>query len=58
MKDLSEQSFPTAIEIFQDQSNWLLAFTQESYIKKVLERFNMHNFSFGIISIFKGKKIQ
>ena len=44
------------IEIFQDQSRGLLGLFQKTYIERVLERFNMMNYSASVAPIQKENK--
>ena len=43
MKDMGEEHFVLRIEIVRDRSKKLLGLSQETYIKKNLERFRMEN---------------
>lgn len=43
MKDMGEASFVFGVKIVRDRSKRLLGLSQETYIKKVLERFKMQN---------------
>ena len=43
MKDMGEVHFVLRIEIVRDCSKKLLGLSQETYIKKILERFHMEN---------------
>ena len=43
MKDMGEAPYILGIKISRDRSSRLLSLSQESYINKVLERFNMKN---------------
>ena len=43
IKDMNEAHFVLGIEIFKDRSKKLLGLSQETYIKKILERFCMEN---------------
>ena len=43
MKDMGEAHFVLGIEIVRGRSKKLLALSQETYIKKILERFLMKN---------------
>ena len=45
MKDMVETSYVIGIKIFHDRSQGLLGLSQKDYIKRVLERYNMHNCS-------------
>ena len=41
MKDMGEAAYILGVKIFKDRSRKLLALSQEPYIKKIIERFNM-----------------
>ena len=41
MKDMGEASFVLGVKILRDHSRKLLGLSQETYIRKVLERFHM-----------------
>ncbi|KAH9686018.1 hypothetical protein KPL70_014192 [Citrus sinensis] len=41
MKDMGEKTYILGVKIFRDRSRKLLELSQEPYIKKILERFNM-----------------
>ncbi len=56
MKDMGEASFVIGIEIFRNRSQELLGLSQKAYINRILERFNMHKCSAGIIPIQKRDK--
>ena len=43
MKDMGEASYVLGVKITRDRSKRLLALSQETYVRKVLERFNMTN---------------
>ena len=43
MKDMGETHFVLEIEIVKDRSKKLLGLSQETYIKKIIERFRMEN---------------
>ena len=43
MKDLSETAYIFEVKILQDRLKKLLALSQEPYINKILEMFNMQN---------------
>ena len=43
MKDLGEVSYVLGIQLIRDRKNKLIAFSQASYIDKILVRFSMHN---------------
>ncbi|RDX99779.1 hypothetical protein CR513_17123, partial [Mucuna pruriens] len=56
MKDLGEASFALGIQILIDRSEGILRLSQEKYINKVLERFDMKDSKLGDTSIAKGEK--
>ncbi|KAK2973132.1 hypothetical protein RJ640_012196, partial [Escallonia rubra] len=43
MKDMGEANYVLGVKIVRDRSKRLLGLSQETYIKKVIERFRMHN---------------
>uniref|UniRef100_A0A2N9EKF5 Integrase catalytic domain-containing protein n=1 Tax=Fagus sylvatica TaxID=28930 RepID=A0A2N9EKF5_FAGSY len=43
MKDMGEANFVLGVKITRDRSKKLLSLSQGTYIKKILERFHMHN---------------
>ena len=43
MKDMGEESFVLGVKILRDYSRKLLGLSQETYIRKVLERFHMQD---------------
>ena len=43
MKDMGEADYILGVKILRDRSKKLLGLSQQTYIKKVLERFQMHN---------------
>ena len=43
MKDMGEVDYILGVKILRDRSKKLLGLSQQTYIKKVLERFQMHN---------------
>jgi hypothetical protein len=57
MKDLGEASYVLGIEIKRDRSRGLLGLSQQSYINKVLKRFDMSNCSPGEVPMSKGDKL-
>ena len=57
MKDLGEASYVLGIEIKRDRSRGLLGLSQQSYINKVLKRFDMSNCSSGEVPMSKGDKL-
>ena len=56
MKDLSEASYVIGIKIHRERSQGIFGLSQETYINKVLERFNMKNCSPSIVPILKGDR--
>jgi len=56
MKDLGEDSFVLGIKILRDRFQGILRLSQESYIDKVLDRFNMKDSKPGDTPIAKGDK--
>ena len=53
-KDFGEASYELGIEIHRDRSRGSLGLSQNSYIEKVLKRFNMQNCSSSVAPIVKG----
>ena len=43
MKDMGEASYVLGVKIVRDRSKRLLGLSQETYIKKMLERYHMQN---------------
>ncbi|RVW85342.1 Retrovirus-related Pol polyprotein from transposon TNT 1-94 [Vitis vinifera] len=56
MKDMSEASYVIGIKIHRDRFKGILGLSQETYIKKVLERFRMKNCSPSVSPIVKGDR--
>ncbi|RDY06522.1 hypothetical protein CR513_09476, partial [Mucuna pruriens] len=56
MKDLGEASFVLGIQILRNKSHGILRLSQENYISKVLERFDMKDSKPGNTPIAKGDK--
>ena len=54
MKDIGEESYVIAIKIHRERSRGILGLSQETYINKVLKRFNMKNCSPSVAPILKG----
>ena len=44
MKDMGEASYVLGVKILRDLSKRLLGLSQETYIKKMLKRYYMHDF--------------
>ncbi|KAL0386518.1 UNVERIFIED_CONTAM: Retrovirus-related Pol polyprotein from transposon TNT 1-94 [Sesamum latifolium] len=43
MKDMGEAEYIVGVKIHRDRSKKLLSLSQETYIKRIIERFRMHN---------------
>ena len=56
MKNMGESSYVIGIKIHRDRSRGILGLSQETYINKVLERFNMKNCSSSVAPILKGDR--
>ncbi|RDX73902.1 hypothetical protein CR513_46422, partial [Mucuna pruriens] len=56
MKDLGETSFVLGIQILRDRSQGILRLSQENYISKVLDKFDMKDSKLGDTPIVKGDK--
>ena len=56
MKDMGEASYVIGIKIHRERSQGTLGLSQETYINKVLERFNMKKFSPSVEPILKGER--
>ena len=56
MKDMGEASYVIGIKIHRERSRGILGLSQETYINKVLERFNMKNCSLSVAPILKGDR--
>ena len=54
MKDMGEASYVISIKIHRERSRDILGLSQETYINKVLERFNMKKCSPSVAPILKG----
>ena len=57
MKDMGEAAYILGVKIFKDRSKKLLALSQEPYIKKTLERFNMADCKSMDTPIAKGQSL-
>ena len=55
MKDLSEASFILGINVVQDRTNHVLQLSQRAYIDRILNRYDMHNFSLGSVPVTKSE---
>ena len=56
MKDMGEASYVIGIKIHRERSRGILGLSQETYINKVLERFQMKNCSPSLAPIVKGDR--
>ena len=56
MKDMGEASYVIGIKIHQERSRDILGFSQETYIKKVVGRFQMKDCSPSPAPIIKGDR--
>ena len=56
MKNMGEASYVIGIKIHRERSRDILGLPQETYINKVLERFNIKNCSPGVAPIMMGDK--
>ena len=56
MNDMGEASYVIGIKIHRERSRGILGLSQETYINKVLERFNMKNCSSSVAPILKGDR--
>ncbi|KAL0433573.1 UNVERIFIED_CONTAM: Retrovirus-related Pol polyprotein from transposon TNT 1-94 [Sesamum latifolium] len=57
MKEMGEASYVIGVKIHRDRSRCILGLSQETYINKVLERFQMKDCSPGVAPIVKGDKL-
>ena len=57
MKDMGETTYVIGIKIHREKSRGILGLSQETYINKVLEIFNMKDCSPSVASIMKGDKL-
>ena len=57
MKDMGETSYVIGIKIHRKRSRGILSLSEETYINKVLERFNMKDCSPSIAPLVKGDKL-
>ena len=57
MKDMGETSYVIGIKIHRDRFRSILGLSQETYINKVLERFQMKDCSQSVAFIMKGDKL-
>jgi hypothetical protein len=54
VKDLGEASYILDIKIYRDRSKMLIGLTQDAYIDKVLNRFNMQDSKKGFLPMSHG----
>ena len=57
MKDMSEANYVLGVKILRDCSKKLLGLSRETYIKKIIERFQMQNCKPIDIPIAKGENL-
>jgi hypothetical protein len=57
MKDMGEADYILGVKIFKDRSKKLLGLSQQTYIKKILERFQMNDCKPIDNPIAKGEKL-
>ena len=57
MKDLGEVAYILGIRIYRDRSKRLLALSQNTYLEKILKKFNMDNSKRGLLPVIKGVKL-
>ena len=57
MKDMDEANYVLKVKIIRDHSKRLLVLSQETYIKKILEQFQMQNYKPIDTSITKGESL-
>jgi len=56
MKDMGETSYVIGIKIHKERSRGILGLSQKTYINKVLERFQMKNYTPSVAPIMKDDK--
>ena len=56
MKDLREASYVLGIQILCERPSGILRLSQQTYIERILKRFNMQSCSFSKTSIVKGDR--
>ena len=56
MKDMGEASYVIGIKIHRDRSRCILGLSQETYINKVLEKFQMKDYSPSVAPIVKSDR--
>ena len=56
MKDLGETSYVLGIQILCDRPSGVRRLSQQTYIERILKRFNMRSYSFGKAPIINGNK--
>ena len=56
MKDLKEVSYVLGIQILRDRPSGILRLSQQTYIERILKRFNMQSCSSGKAPIVKGDR--
>ena len=56
MKDLREASYVLGIQILHDRPSGIMRLSQQTYIERILKRFNMQLCFFGKAPIVKGDR--
>ena len=57
MNDLGEAAYVLGIKIYRDRPRRLLALCQNTYLDKILKKFNMHLAKKGLVPVVKGKTL-
>ncbi|GJR13998.1 retrotransposon protein, putative, ty1-copia subclass [Tanacetum coccineum] len=57
MKDLGDATYVLGIKIYRDRTRHLIGLSQDTYLDKILKRFNMENSKKGILPLHHGIKI-
>ena len=56
MKDLGEVSYVLGIHILYDRPSGILRLSHQTYIERILKKFNMQSYSFGKAPIVKSDR--
>ena len=56
MKDLGEAAYILGIKIYRDRSKRLIGLSQDTYIDKILKRFNMEQSKKGFLPVSYGMR--
>jgi hypothetical protein len=54
MKDLGEATYILGIKIYRDRSKKLIGLSQDTYIDKILNRFNVQDYKKGFLPMSHG----